>query len=395
MALDDLTKFQLRRVNPFQGLVIDADAWRDAHNYHREQIRLHTLAFHEIGIVQGLGISASSPADLTVTIQAGMGVDPEGNVIVVPQRQRYRLQTQKSGLVHLVVEFREVPGEPYQPPEGGQPTRMLDAYRIQERDKLPTEPYLELGRIDFDPAGGSIRDAKSASAPGKNEIDLRFRRTSGATVIERVVQGTAPIVEKAGRELETIVVGHMVLGDAPDDLHVHGLQNLCRELFRDSGLAASVENNVSLGKDLKRYALLYLTGNGRFELDMAQQEALGSFLRAGGLIMGEGCSESSEAASRGQKDFGLAFNQLAGQLKRKLEIVKRGHSVLSATHVFSEVPQGAEGGMLLEGGRMIYSGSDYGCAWRGGHNSQPLSREIIRASFEFGANVAAYARMGR
>jgi hypothetical protein len=157
-----------------------------------------------------------------------------------------------------------------------------------------------------------------------------------------------------------------------------------------------VENNISLSKDLKRYSLLYLTGNGRFELDAAQQEAMGAFLRSGGVVMGEGCSESPEGpAPKGPKEFGLAFNQLAGQLKRKLEIVKRGHSVLSATHVFSEVPQGSENGMLLEGGRMLYSGSDYGCAWRGGHTSQPLPRETIRAAFEFGANIAAYARMGR
>ena len=50
MELKDIIKFQLKRVNPFQGLVIDADTWRDAHNYHREQQRLHMLAFHKIGI---------------------------------------------------------------------------------------------------------------------------------------------------------------------------------------------------------------------------------------------------------------------------------------------------------------------------------------------------------
>jgi hypothetical protein len=49
--------------------------------------------------------------------------------------------------------------------------------------------------------------------------------------------------------------------------------------------------------------------------------------------------------------------------------------------------------MLLEGGRIIYSGSDYGCAWQGGHQSQSLSRDIIRSSFEMGANMAVYAQM--
>ena len=255
MALDDLGRFHLKRVNPFQGLVIDADAWRDAHNYHREQLRLHTLAFHETGIVTGLIVSANNPADLTVVVEPGMGVDSEGNVIVVSQRQRYKLQTQKAGLVHMVVQFREVPGEPYQPPDGGQPTRMLDAYRIEERDKLPSDPYLELGRIDFDPAGGSIRDARAASSPGKNEIDLRFRKSSRAPLPEippppkpsapQPARPSVPVAETLHREPVTVIVGHMVLGDALENLHVLGLQNLCRELSQGD-LVASVEHNISL-----------------------------------------------------------------------------------------------------------------------------------------------------
>ncbi len=392
MALNDLTRFQLKRVNPFQGLVIDAEAWRDAHNYHREQLRLHTLAFHNTGIVYGLGLSASIPPDSSMTIQPGMGVDPEGNVIVIPQLLRYKMQTQKSGLVYLVAEFREVPGEPYQPPDGGQPTRMLDAYRIQERDKLPAEPYLELGRIDFDPSGGPIRDASSASSPGKNQIDLRFRKMSTAAAIDRIVQVPAP-VERSRLEPQTVVIGHVVMGDAPADLHLAGIRNLCRHLSRDNGVVASVDGNISLSRDLTTYSLLYITGSGRFELNPDQEETVGTFLRSGGAIVGEGCSESSETASKGSKEFGLAFNQLASRLKHKLEIVKRGHAILSSWHVFSEVPQGAESGMLLEGGRMVYSGSDYGCAWLGGRSSQPLSREIIRAAFEFGANMFSYVRM--
>ena len=29
MALEDLIRFQFKRVNPFQGLVLDADTWKD------------------------------------------------------------------------------------------------------------------------------------------------------------------------------------------------------------------------------------------------------------------------------------------------------------------------------------------------------------------------------
>ena len=142
--------------------------------------------------------------------------------------------------------------------------------------------------------------------------------------------------------------------------------------------------------------MIYLTGNSRFELTPEQQVALSAFLQSGRVIFGEGCSEGQEEAqTKGAKEFGLAFNQLASQLKCKLEIVQYGHPLLSAVHIFSDVPPGAEPGMLLEGKNMVYSGSDYGCAWQGGHQDHLLSRDIIRSSFEMGANIVAYAQMMR
>jgi len=396
MAVEDLGRFQLKKVNAFQGLVIDADAWRDAHNYHRDHLRLHLLAFHHVGIMEGLGVSASSPPDLSVTVEPGIGVDPEGNVIVVAQRQRYKLQTSKGGPVYLVIQFREVPGEPYQPPNGGQPTRLLDAYRIQEREKPPTEAYLELARIDFDPARNVIADAKTPQRPGKNEIDLRYRVVAVAPTPPERISTPPPRVETtpAVARPQTVLIGHAVLaGDK--DLHLEGLQNVARGMSAQFGLQVSVQASMPLDQSLKACALLYLTGTGKFEADSGQQAALAAFLQSGGAIVGEGCSEGDESASRGAKEFGLAFNQLAGQLKRRLEVVKRGHPILSALHLFSAVPQGTENGMIMEGGNIVYSGSDYGCAWQGGRQNQPLSREIIRASFEMGDNFLAYARLGR
>ena len=405
MALEDIIKFQLKKVNPFQGLVIDADTWRDAHNYHRDQQRLHILAFHNTGIVEGLEVTANNPSDLSVSIHPGIALDPEGNVIIVPQAQHYRLQTRDKGVIYLVIQFREIPAEPYQPPEGGQPTRILEAYRIQERDKLPDEPYLELARIDFDPAEEAIREAKNKSNPGKNEINLRFREEATLVAPERVSppgKTSAPAETAAVRPQETAIVrpretatlGHAVLGGAGKDLHAAGLKNLIREINRQDNIAITLKENITLDDSIKQCAMVYLTGNSHFELNAAQQAALGNLLQSGGLIFGEGCSEGPpEAESKGAKDFGLAFNQLAGQLKCKLEIVQRGHPLLSAVHIFAEVPQGAAPAMLLEGGCMVYSGCDYGCAWQGGRQDLPLPRDVIRDSVEMGTNIVAYAQM--
>lgn len=397
MSIEDIIKkFQLKRVNPFQGLVIDADTWRDAHNYHRDQQRLHLLAFHQAGIVGGLDVVASSPADLSVNIQPGMAVDPDGNIVVVPQAQRYKLQSGKAGTVYLILQFREVPEGPYQPSDSGQNTRILDAYKIEERDKLPAEAYLELARIDFEPADKSIRDAKSPAHPGKNEINLSFRQEARPSAVPIAAEKPAapasvkpsePAPTAPAQPPATITIGHAVLGDAASDLHLAGLRNLVNFLS-DGSITASLMANMALDKDIKQCQIIYLTGNSRFEVTEEQQTSLGAFLKSGGVIFGEGCSE-------GIKEFGLAFNQLASQLQCKLEVVPRGHPLLAARYVFAEVPRGAEAGMLLQGGNMIYSGSDYGCAWQGGHDAEPLGREIIRSAFEIGANIAAYARTAK
>jgi len=400
MDFEDIAKFQLKRVNPFQGLIIDSDTWRDAHEYHRGHQRLHMLAFHNVGIVGGLKVIANEPADLSVSIQPGMAVDNEGNVIILPEIQHYQIQTQEKSTIYLIVQFREVPTEPYQPPEGGQPTRIIEAYRIQEREKLPDEPYLELCRINFDPAEKTIRNKSKSSQPGKNEIDLRFRQEVTQQAIPRVESSSAhekapvQVKESANGPVETVAIGYAVLGEAEKTLHLAGLQKLVNEVNHQTSFRVSLVDNITLDKEINQLTLLYLTGDSQFELNEKEQGALNNFLQSGGVIFGEGCAEGQQGtSSKGSKEFGLAFNQLAGLLKCKLEVIQRGHQLLSACHVFAEVPPGMEPAMLLEEGHMVYSGSDYGCAWQGGREDKPLSRDIIRCSFEIGTNIITYARM--
>jgi hypothetical protein len=396
----EINKFQLKRVNPFQGLVIDADTWQDAHSYHRDQQKLHVLAFHDTGIVSGLEVTAINPPDDSVNINAGMAIDPDGNVILVPQKQRYKLKTLNvKGAIYLIIQFREIPGEPYQPPEGGQPTRILEAYRIQERDVLPSEPYVELARIDFDPAQSTIREAANGAKPGINEIDLRTRKNAKKTALESRAVGPAvvsplsvPPAAKESGPKEALVIGHVTLGEVAHDLHLNGLRNLVKEYNRRADFTVVVEDQVNIGKTLKRYSLLYLTGNGRFELSAEQQSALRDYIKSGSIVIGDGCSSSSTVSDiKGAKEFGLSFIRWAGKLDCKLEVVKRGHQLLMGEYLFSEVPPGCEAAMLLEGGNMISNSSDYGCAWAGGYEDKPLARETIRSATEMGGNLISYA----
>jgi hypothetical protein len=393
----EINKFQMKRVNPFQGLVIDADTWKDAHNYHRENMKLHIFAFHKEGIVRGLEVTANNPPDTSVNISPGIAIDTEGNVIIMPLKQRYVLQTHEKRTIYLVIQFREIPGEPFQPPEGGQPTRIVEAYRVQERDALPSEPYVELCRIDYDPAIDNIKNTRNPVKPSTNEINLRYREEAAKTPAETSAippRESTPISSvlpsrEAAPAVETSIVGYLPLTEAKINLHKRGLFNLMSEINRRSGTAVTFEEVVNLKKSFGRYSLIYITGSGRFDLSSEQQSALLSYLQSGGVIFGDGCS--GEADGKGAKEFGLAFNRLASQFNCKLGIVQRGHALLAAENIFSEVPPGCDPPMLLEGGNMICSSSDYGCAWEGGHSDHPLSREIIRSSIEIGVNIVSFA----
>jgi hypothetical protein len=194
---------QFRRINPYSGMMVDADVWQDAHQYHRQQLHLHHLALHGWGIVQGLQVTVVPGAENTVRIEPGLGIDPAGHFIAVSEPHTYHITARDAGMVYLVVQFREVLSEPAAPTAGSRttpPTRILDTYRIQERDQLPDEPYLELARVARNPESGSVAPARNPNDPRENEIDLRSREQLGSAPLPTVA--AAPLVAMANGSLE-------------------------------------------------------------------------------------------------------------------------------------------------------------------------------------------------
>jgi Domain of unknown function (DUF4159) len=191
---------QFRRINAHPGLMVDAQVWDDAHQYHRQQLHLHHLALHGWGIVQGLQVSIVPGAEDTLRIEPGLGIDPAGNFIVVSEPHTYHVTTRDKGAVYIVLQFREVLAEPAPPtPEkrATHPTRVIDAYRIQERDQLPNEPYLELARIERDPGTGSIAPAADPEHPRRNQLDLRSRAQLGSAPLPTIAAPSPALVMAA------------------------------------------------------------------------------------------------------------------------------------------------------------------------------------------------------
>lgn len=367
MVLSNIDKFILKRVNAFPGLIIDDDIWRDSHDYHRTQQRLHNLAVHGPGIVTGLGVTANQPPGSSVIISPGMAIDSEGNIIVVSQPQIYKIQSREKGTIYINIQFREILTGPYQPPEDGQPTRILEAYSIQERPSLPDEPYLELARVDFDPSDPAISVASNPYQPGINQIDTRFRR------------------QFAARVKRHLTFCHLSL-EQDKEIHRSGLAHLVREINRITDFEVTIEMIDSLNDSIE-CNMLYMTGKSRFELDAKAKKNLASFIECDGIVFGEGCAQDPE----GPKEYGLAFNRLARELGHRLEKTGQGHPLLTYYNIFAATPPGASTeSFILASPRVIYSGSDYGCAWDGGHPDNPLPRDVIRGAFEMGMNICLW-----
>lgn len=392
--------FQLRRINPFQGLMIDAAVWRDAHEYHRDHMRLHNLALHGWGIVNGLGISQEGREN-TLLIEPGIGIDPAGNFIVVVEPHVHRIESRGAGTVYLVLQFREVPDGPTQSGlDGvGPRTHILEAYQVQERDRLPKDAYLELARVDYDPSRGPIALPADPQHPGPNELDLRFRvPLGGATRAEELrlpSQRRADQLLAAPREGRSGVleVGLGVHAGPGWDQHLSGLRSLAHELEAAIGRSVRTVDALALS-EADRAEVVYLAGHGPLGLGAPELTGLRRLVDQGGLVVAEGCADGP-AGEAGAEEFKASFNDLARKLGRFPVEVKRGHPLLVAWHHFAQPPLAcrASARVVADAG-LVYCEADYGCAWQGGPMDRPLSRGTIRDALEFGVNLALYRPAG-
>jgi hypothetical protein len=374
MAGGDLTGLQRKRLNPYKGLVIDVPKWVDAHSYHSDQQRLHALSLHRPGVVFGLEAVAWNPPDSSVVIYPGVALDHEGNMIVVPEVQRFQLKAGEKGTTHIVLRYSEVGQDVAEVPGESktQPLYILEAFRIEEMRQPPGETDIELARVVTGSKSGAIKDAADSLNPGTNEIDLNFRRLAGPRA-----QGSIT----------------MALLDIPGWMHHRdGVMSLVRYVNQSTNFRAFFGGAVGLTGPIAECDLLCMVSGEKFEFGEEEEKVLAGFLGRGGVLLGEACGEGGEGGKEGGKAFRQAFSGLSQSLGRTLKTVERGHPLLKVHHVFSGAPAGVDGPVLLmEDDGVAHSDGDYGCLWNGGRSDKAMDRQSIRDALELGTNFAVYA----
>jgi hypothetical protein len=142
---------------------------------------------------------------------------------------------------------------------------------------------------------------------------------------------------------------------------------------------------------LNAYTLVYLVAQSTFQLKPDEMNVLYAYLQAGGTILFEACRQAA-TGEKGTAD--AAFMDMLSSFGAKVGDLESGHALLTDPNLFGVLPAGFEmedsPGLKLGDG-VIISTFDYGCLWQRERRGRPATREEIRAAFEFGGNIVAYA----
>lgn len=361
-----LQMFPTKRIKSFDGMTITAEVWDEAHEYHRQEQRLATLFSHGPGILTGLEVIASDPPDTAVYILAGVAIDPQGNIIVLPQPVAYDIGDEMEGPLHILLSYGE------SKPRRGKDDRQKDGplyinteYSINARAVLPPGPWVELARVNRQHRDSAFRNAQNPARPQLNEIDLRFRREVGAP--------------------QTINMAVSYLGDPGDQAHGAGAVHLARTINQAGHYRLLVDDGVPLAPGIETNTLIYLVGSGKFELKSGQMNFLSNYVQRGrGTLFIESVDSAAEKM----------FLEILKAIDLEPEPIAAGYPLLVEPNLFAVPPAGyenSEAARVLVNNGVIFSTCNYGRLWLGQAQAGPPAREQIRTALEWGANIVAHA----
>ena len=372
-----LTKVPVARIRPTDGMAVTADVWERAHDYHHHRARLHALAAHGTGIVAGLEVRPSDPADGSVYVMPGYAIDPLGREIIVQQPVSFDLGD-ATGSLQLVLSYGE--GEP-QPDsasgrvEEGAPYLVREAFMIEVVGVVGIDRQsqgVHLARIQRTAKNQPIVGAGDAQQPGPNAIDTRDSVRIGAITVPQV----RVVVVAAGRNAPL---------DSGDGFAA--LARVCNA--QPGGIRVSVDVRASLDEALQAYSMIYVLGHGDFGLGSEEMTAIYNALQSGVTVV---LDRSGRVAGSAAAE--TTFDEMLKAFGVELAAAKPDHPLFTQPNLFAQLPHGYDASqvvvMRVGDGRVIQVNADYDAIWRGLSAQPPATREQIRAAQEWGANLISY-----
>lgn len=174
------------RLQVTDGLLMNAERWRLAHQYHRQHHRFQYQSIQEPGIVYGLGVRIiDPPPDVRkqyqdrrwLEVQPGLAIDYQGNFIVVTESISFRLASinyQTEPLtVYLVIRHVD-PDTLRQKPDTA---TLRESFRLDEKMTPPHTRDVELCRLvlpPHDPEQSQITLKAAADVFAPTQCELNF-----------------------------------------------------------------------------------------------------------------------------------------------------------------------------------------------------------------------------
>jgi hypothetical protein len=284
----------LNRLHVSDGLLIDADRWRLAHDYHRHRQNAHFQSLNQPGIVSDMGVRLIEPPNDVpsqyrdkrwVQVQPGIAIDLFGNLIVIPDRIDFRITSAalmgKPLMVYLVVSYVDPDGLVRE--ENGNGDIVTESFRIDEKNSPPAEWEVELCRILLQPGEVELSTALDPWFPGVNHLDLRYRPQANART--QAVVRLAQVVKNTPEDAQ-IYANLAYLSQA-----IAGLYPVWQG-FNEIGQFTL--NSPSEINDLITYDILYLKTQPSLSLSPGEFDSLRQYIDMGGVLLVEASIKGSK-----------------------------------------------------------------------------------------------------
>lgn len=367
------------RLQAADGLLINAERWHKAHNYHRTRQNTHYQCLNQPGIVCGLGvrdIPAPSKVEAKyrdgrwVQIQPGIAIDLAGNLIVVPTAFDFPIDLEVANSEPIMVYLTVSYVDPEELRSRNTREVVKEAYRFDQRNSTPNIWEIEICRILLQPEQKEITLPDDVFFPGYNNIDLRYRRQAQARpqAIVRMAQVNHSDSECARNFFN---LSYFLQSIEPLYPYLRGLHELGQVSFKDK---------------IQEYDLLYLTGQQALSINTVELKKLKNYLNTGGILL---IDAPADAEALIQSTHAFA-EQLGTALKNTKEL-RRDHPLKTRPFLFAALPivDRKEIQIFTDGGVILIVG-DLASGW-GLDKELTMPRLAIRTAQEFGINIISYA----
>ena len=278
------------RLQVSDGLMINSERWRLAHEYHQHRQNVQYQSLFLPGIICGLGVAPiAAPEDLPakfrdgrwVQIQPGMAIDLQGNFIVVPTPLDFRISTTaydaEITTVYLVLSYVD----PAKLKRANGNEVLVETFRVNEKTDLPLETDIEICRIAIAEGKLEIQKPMDIFSPQVSQLDMRYRLQAQIRP-----QNLVRVATFSDNQQGTIQENLHFLGQSLSSLAPSF------SLIEPIGM---LEINAELTlSQLSPYHLICLTHAQGLTINDATQLALREYIAMGGVVLIEASIRNSQ-----------------------------------------------------------------------------------------------------